>query len=139
MNTPPGIRRTAETRVRLVLEYDGTAYSGIQRQSHSPNIQSMLEAALSKVAGAPVAVAVAGRTDSGVHATAQIVSFDPPVADRTCEAWLRGGNTHLPKDIAIVQADTVQAGFHARFSALSRRYLYLVSEASLARRSKARL
>lgn len=102
----------------------------MQRQSHSPSVQSALEESLGRVADAPVTLAVAGRTDTGVHATAQVVSFQPPktAGRRTCDDWRRGANTYLPKDIAIIRADVVPEGFHARFAALSRRYLYLVSE-----------
>lgn len=120
-----------ECVVRLIVEYDGSGYSGVQRQRNSPSIQSALEEALSRVADAPVEVAVAGRTDTGVHATAQVVSFRLPAcaARRDCEAWRRGGNTYLPEDIVILRAEHMQEGFHARFSALSRRYIYLLSEA----------
>ncbi len=116
--------------VRLIVEYDGSGYSGLQRQHHCPSVQSALEKALSCVADAPVEVAVAGRTDTGVHATAQVVSFTPPeaAAMRDCDAWRRGGNTHLPEDVVILRAEHMGQDFHARFSALSRRYIYLLSE-----------
>ena len=115
--------------VRLVVEYDGTAYCGVQRQSHAPSIQGALESALGEVAAAPVEVAVAGRTDTGVHASAQVVSFEVPeqAADRPLRAWRLGANRHLPKDIGIVDCEHMEHDFHARFSALSRRYLYLLS------------
>ena len=116
--------------VRLLVEYDGSGYSGLQRQRNSPSIQSALEEALSRVADGRVVVAVAGRTDTGVHATAQVVSFAPPqgALNRGCDAWRRGGNTYLPEDIVIVRAEHMGQDFHARFSALSRRYIYLLSE-----------
>lgn len=116
--------------VRLIVEYDGAGYSGVQRQRHSPSVQSALEEALSRVADERVEVTVAGRTDSGVHATAQVVSFTLPegAAERPGDAWRRGGNTHLPDDIVILRAEHMQQDFNARFSALSRRYIYLLSE-----------
>ncbi len=116
--------------VRLLVEYDGSGYSGLQRQRNSPSVQSALEEALSRVADRPVVVAVAGRTDTGVHATAQVVSFTPPerAADRDCDAWRRGGNTYLPEDIVILRAEHMGQDFHARYSASSRRYIYLLSE-----------
>lgn len=85
---------------------------------------------MGRVANAPVEVAVAGRTDAGVHATAQVMSFHPPktVVCRSCDAWRRGTNTHLPRDLAVIRAEPAPEGFHARFSASSRRYLYLLSE-----------
>lgn len=116
--------------VRLIVEYDGTAYSGVQRQSHARSVQSALEGALSKVADAPVEIVVAGRTDSGVHACAQVVSFVVPegARERPVQAWRLGGNRHLAQDICIVDAAYREADFHARFSAIARRYLYLISE-----------
>ena len=119
-----------ERVVRLLVEYDGSRYSGLQRQRTSRSIQSALEEALTRVADAPVQVAVAGRTDTGVHATAQVVSFMPPTCarERDCNAWRRGGNTYLPNDIVILRAEHMSEDFHARFSALSRRYIYLLSE-----------
>ena len=125
--------------IRLTVEYDGSAYCGVQRQAHAPSIQSALEDALSQVADSAVTVALAGRTDTGVHATAQVVSFEVPESamNRPLRAWQLGGNRHLAKDIAIVDADEPEDAkftedgkgpFHARFSALARRYLYLLSE-----------
>ncbi len=120
-----------DTRVvRLIVEYDGTAYCGVQRQSHARSIQGALEAALSQVANAPVEIVVAGRTDTGVHASAQVVSFAVPDAarDRPLRAWRFGGNRHLDDDICIIDASLQAPEFHARFSARARRYLYLLSE-----------
>lgn len=116
--------------VRLLVEYDGTGYHGLQRQHNSPTVQAALEEALSRIANERVVVALAGRTDTGVHATAQAVSFTSPrtATERDCHAWRRGGNSHLPDDIVIVRAEYVEEDFHARFSALSRRYIYLLSE-----------
>ena len=88
-------------------------------------MQGELEAALESVAAAPVRLACAGRTDTGVHATNQVVHFDAPSA-RSARAWQRGGNANLPDNIVIKHALAVPPDFHARFSARSRRYRYLI-------------
>ena len=112
-------------RLALGLEYDGSAYNGWQLQSHAPSIQGTLNQALSAVANAPVSTLAAGRTDAGVHALGQVVHFDTPVA-RENHGWLLGANSHLPDDIAVLWVREVPAGFHARHSALSRSYSFLV-------------
>ena len=115
----------AMPRVALTVEYDGTAYCGWQAQAHSPSVQHTLEHALAQVAAGPVRVHVAGRTDTGVHATAQVVHFDPP-ASRPTRAWVLGTNAHLPPDVRVRTAQEVPADFHARFSAGARVYRYLL-------------
>ncbi len=79
------------------------------------------------MADAAVSVSAAGRTDTGVHATHQVVSFHPP-AERPLRAWLYGTNAHLPDSIRVRWAQPVSPHFHARYSALWRRYLYLCME-----------
>jgi tRNA pseudouridine38-40 synthase len=117
----------APRRIALGLAYDGEAWSGwqAQRSPALPTVQEALEAALSAVADHPVTTVCAGRTDAGVHATAQVVHFDTE-APRRSEAWLRGTNSLLPSSIAVQWAREVPAEFHARFSALRRGYRYLV-------------
>lgn len=117
----------AGDRVALALSYDGSAYRGwqSQRKPQVATVQEALEQALSQIADAPVTVQCAGRTDAGVHASHQIVHFDSP-ADRTEKAWVSGGNTNLPRNIAIHWARPVPADFNARFSATARRYRYLI-------------
>jgi len=110
-------------RIVLGVEYSGAAYHGWQTQAAQASVQQCLEAALSAVAGQAVAVVAAGRTDTGVHATGQVVHFDAPV-DRPETAWTRGVNSFLPPDIAVRWAKPVDETFHARFSAESRRYRY---------------
>lgn len=88
-------------------------------------VQSELERGLGTVAVKPVRVHCAGRTDTGVHACAQVIHFDAPVS-RSLKAWVLGTNTHLPNDIRVIWAKEVPADFHARFSALSRRYRYII-------------
>ncbi|WP_110654996.1 tRNA pseudouridine(38-40) synthase TruA [Salinicola halimionae] len=112
-------------RLALGVEYDGTHYCGWQRLRHAASVQGALETALSKIAAAPVRVLCSGRTDSGVHATRQIVHFDAPVL-RSQKAWLYGANAKLPRDIAVRWLTPVADDFHSRFSALARRYRYII-------------
>ncbi|EAR61759.1 tRNA pseudouridine(38-40) synthase TruA [Neptuniibacter caesariensis] len=117
----------APYRYALCVEYSGAEYRGwqIQREGDVPSIQATVEKALSKIANAPVSVICAGRTDARVNATYQIIHFDSPVR-RDERAWVMGTNTNLPDDIAIQWAKQVPESFHARFSALERRYRYLI-------------
>ena len=117
--------------VALGIEYDGGAFHGFQRQVGVPTVQEALERALSQVADAPVRVAVAGRTDAGVHATGQVVSFRAPVM-RPEDAWRRGTNALVRGAVGVVWARVVGPRFHARFSALSRRYAYVYLESETA-------
>ena len=111
--------------LRLTLEYDGTAFKGWARQPGTRTVEGVLREALDAVVPAWHGLAVAGRTDAGVHATGQVASLDadggPPV-DRLPEAL----NTVLPDDIGVVGAEEAPAGFHARFSASGRSYRYVV-------------
>ncbi|MEX1197049.1 MAG: tRNA pseudouridine(38-40) synthase TruA [Pseudohongiellaceae bacterium] len=120
-------------RIALEVEYDGANFHGWQRQSSPqlPTVQGAMEKALSQVADYPIQLICAGRTDTGVHATAQVVHFDAAV-DRGARAWLRGGNSLLPAGVRIHWARTVDDTFHARFSALSRRYRYVILESDVA-------
>ena len=118
------------SRIALGLEYDGTHFHGWQSQRGGNTVQDALEQALSRVAGAAVRVHCAGRTDAGVHALAQVVHFDSAV-QRPLQAWVRGGNAHLPAPIAVRWAQEVDDDFHARFAARSRRYHYLLHNHSV--------
>ena len=117
-------------RVALGLEYDGTEFSGWQYQSHARTVQGELVRALSRVADHPVEVTAAGRTDAGVHALSQVVHFDSS-AVRTERAWVFGANSHASTDLRVLWAREVDDDFHARYSAVSRTYRYLVLEASV--------
>jgi len=119
-------------RIACRIEYDGSAYHGWQAQlkSPSPTVQGALEHALERVAAQPVRVHCAGRTDTGVHGHAQIIHFDAPCA-RSAKAWVLGGNSHLPPDIRIHWAQPVAETFHARFSALARRYRYIIANGTV--------
>lgn len=110
-------------RLALGLEYDGTAFCGWQTQPGGGAVQDHLERALARVHGGPVATVVAGRTDAGVHAAAQVVHFDA-VNARPASAWVRGVNSQLPAGVAVLWAREVGEGFHARFGARERAYRY---------------
>ena len=92
----------------------------------SRSVQQELERALSAVAAHPVAVTAAGRTDAGVHALMQVAHFDSP-SQRSTRAWTLGVNTELPAEITVLWATAVPGGFHARYSALSRTYVYQIA------------
>ena len=110
----------------LGIEYDGSQYHGWQRQSHAVSVQQTLEQVLSKIADQEVQVNCAGRTDTGVHATGQVVSFEIN-NERPLKAWTMGANTQLPDSIAVRWAHQVSDDFHARFSATARRYRYIIA------------
>lgn len=112
-------------RYALGIEYDGSQYHGWQRQSHSASVQQALEEVLTVIADAPVSTSCAGRTDTGVHATAQVVHFDIP-SPRPLRAWTLGANTKLPDSIAVTWAQEVDPNFHARFRAIARAYRYVI-------------
>jgi len=114
-----------ERRVAAIVEYDGTGYAGWQSQDHAASIQDAVQAALSYVAGEPVTVICAGRTDSGVHATGQVIHFDTHAARRP-RSWVLGANTRLAPDIALQWAGEVDFGFHARHKAIRRIYRYVI-------------
>jgi tRNA pseudouridine38-40 synthase len=112
-------------RIAAVLEYDGAAFSGWQRQTDARSVQQCVEEALSKVADEPIQVTVAGRTDAGVHALAQVIHFDTSAA-RGDYAWLRGTNSNLPVDAALLWVGPIDGEFHARYSATGRHYDYVI-------------
>ncbi|MGC3965217.1 MAG: tRNA pseudouridine(38-40) synthase TruA [Rhodocyclaceae bacterium] len=112
-------------RIALGLEYDGRAFEGWQTQRHRRTVQDTLEDALAVIAARRVETVCAGRTDTGVHASAQVVHFDCDT-ERADNAWVRGVNAHLPGSIAVRWACRVNDTFHARFSARSRRYRYVL-------------
>ena len=103
-------------RVALGIEYDGSAYNGVQEA---------VDAALSTVADETVESCCAGRTDTGVHASGQVIHFDT-TAERSRRGWLLGVNSNLPDDIGVSWVEFVPGDFHARYSATSRSYRYLV-------------
>ncbi len=112
-------------KVALGIEYAGERYCGWQKQNHSPSVQQPLEESLTEIANQPISVFCAGRTDTGVHATGQVIHFEIS-NPRPETAWLRGANNKLPSDISIVWAKNVDKDFHARFSAQTRSYRYII-------------
>jgi len=118
-------------RIALGIEYDGSRFCGWQIQKDSQQaktvrtVQGCLEQALSSVANHSVRVHCAGRTDTGVHGCEQVVHVDVQV-ERTEYSWVFGANANLPKDVSVLWAKSVSEDFHARFSALRRRYRYII-------------
>ena len=113
------------TKYALRIEYDGSRYSGWQRQHHSASVQEEIEKALSAVADEEITIVASGRTDAGVHAFAQCAHF---VTDKQREfkAWVLGVNAKLPSDISIRSVTRVGDDFHARYSTVGRSYRYLI-------------
>jgi tRNA pseudouridine38-40 synthase len=123
-NTASELKATG--RVALCLSYNGSQYYGWQSQKNDlPTVQSHVERAASLVANEKISVVCAGRTDKSVHSSYQVVHFETS-AIRDARSWVFGCNTHLPKDISVSWAGTVADAFHARFSATSRRYNYVI-------------
>ena len=112
-------------RIALGLAYDGLPWQGWQTQPGGRTVQDRLEAALASFLACPVATICAGRTDTGVHALEQVVHLDSPI-ERRMESWVRGLNALLPSSIRVQWACEVGDRFHARFSAQSRSYFYLL-------------
>jgi tRNA pseudouridine38-40 synthase len=113
-------------RYKLLLEYDGGPYNGFQAQAGQPSVQTSLERAVAAFCGETPRVHVAGRTDSGVHATGQVAHFE--VEKPWPVAVVRDAiNAHLvPEPIAVIEATLEADDFHARFSAKGRRYIYRI-------------
>lgn len=117
-------------RVALVIQYLGTNFHGWQRQANHASIQQTIEDILTRVCGHKVVLHGAGRTDTGVHAAAQVAHFDTtsPVPPRR---WAKVLNTYLPPDILIRESALVTSDWHARFSACWRRYCYTIFTAAI--------
>ncbi len=111
--------------VKLILEYDGSRYAGWQRQPDQPTVQEAIETAIHQLTQQTVSVIGAGRTDSGVHALGQVVSFRID-RDWTPYEWTRGFNARLPQDIAVRSAAIMPDDFHARYSASGKLYEYRI-------------
>lgn len=117
-------------RIAAIVEYDGSRFSGWQLQDGDRTVQGCVEEAVSKVANGPLRVTVAGRTDAGVHASGQVIHFDS-TANRSDYEWLRGVNSNLPDDVALLWVGQVESSFHARFSATGRHYRYVILNRSV--------
>ena len=112
-------------RIRFITAYDGTSYVGWQRQSNGVSIQEMLEKALLEVTDEAITVHGSGRTDSGVHARAQVAHFDTEVR-MAPDKFAIALNMHLPPDIRVLYSEECDPSFHARFSAKKKQYLYRI-------------
>ncbi len=118
--------RTLKT-IKLLLEYDGTPFSGWQVQPEQRTVQGEIEAALKKVTKENIRIIGAGRTDAGVHALGQTASFKTE-KDLPLLAYEKGLNTFLPREIRILRAEEMYSGFDARRKAVSRTYRYVISK-----------
>src|SRR5450830_1275142 len=112
-------------KIAIGIEYDGSRFHGWQSQPSGDTVQDHLERALASIAGEHVRLAAAGRTDAGVHAMAQVAHFET-AAVRPESAWVRGVNALLPQAVAVQWAVPVAGDFHARYSAVSRTYRYVL-------------
>lgn len=112
-----------QSRVALVIQYQGTSFYGWQRQPHHRSVQGEIEKVLSKIEQKPVTLHGAGRTDTGVHAAAQVAHFNTSSLI-PAHRWASVLNSYLPEDILIRASALVPADWHARFSAIWRRYRY---------------
>jgi tRNA pseudouridine38-40 synthase len=120
-----------ERTLKLTVAYDGTRFVGWQRQAAGDSIQGLLEDALSRLEGAPIAVHGAGRTDAGVHAERQVASARVTCA-HAVGAVQRALNGQLPADVRVVAVEEAAPGFHARFSARSKSYRYQIANVPIA-------
>jgi tRNA pseudouridine38-40 synthase len=114
-----------EKNFKLLIEYDGTAYHGWQRQTNEPTVQAAIEAAIGRMTGAKVVLSGSGRTDAGVHALGQVANFHC-VTRLDGSAFFNGLNGLLPDDIVIRKCEHVDPSFHARFNATGKTYRYRI-------------
>jgi tRNA pseudouridine38-40 synthase len=114
-----------KTKIALVLEYDGSNYCGFQFQENGPTVQDEIEKALFQLTGEKLRVLAASRTDTGVHARGQVISFLTG-SDLKPEAFVNGLNYYLPQDIAVKESYQINNGFSVRRDAISREYRYLI-------------
>jgi tRNA pseudouridine38-40 synthase len=112
-------------RYQIILAYDGTQYLGFQRQGIAKTVQLEVETALRKLLWQGQSILAAGRTDSGVHASGQVIAFDHEW-DHPDESLGKALNANLPSDISVMQVKKVHTGFHPRFDARARSYLYRI-------------
>jgi tRNA pseudouridine38-40 synthase len=112
-------------RIRTIIAYDGTDYVGWQTQPNGVAVQEVIEKAILEVTGEQTTLQGSGRTDSGVHARAQVAHFDTG-ARMAADKFAIALNTHLPADIRVLYSEEVSPDFHARFSAKEKQYRYFV-------------
>ncbi|MDR2110291.1 MAG: tRNA pseudouridine(38-40) synthase TruA [Spirochaetaceae bacterium] len=120
--------RTSENprNIRLLIAYDGTGFSGWQRQARDRTVQGTIEGALERLHKEPVPLTGSGRTDAGVHAVGQVANFHTAIRGMEAERFVPALNSLLPRDIRVMEARETAADFHARFDARSRTYRYHV-------------
>lgn len=118
----------SERNIRLLLAFDGTAYSGWQRQKNAPSIQGAIELCLQRMTGEKVTLHGAGRTDAGVHALGMVANFRTH-ARIPCPGFRQGLNSMLPPDIRILEAADMPDQFHSRYSATGKTYRYTLCTA----------
>jgi tRNA pseudouridine38-40 synthase len=116
--------------LKLTLAYDGTSFVGWQRQADGVSIQGLLEEALARLEGGPVTVHGAGRTDAGVHALAQVASAHVTVT-HSVDVLARALNAYLPSEIRVLRVEDAARSFHARLSARSKTYRYVIRNAPI--------
>jgi len=116
--------------IRLTIAYDGTDFSGWQRQLHAPTIQEELETRLAQITGGPVTLCASGRTDAGVHAAGQVANFKT-ACPIPCRSLVKALNDALPVAIRVRKAEEVSAEFHARYRAKSKTYLYRIYQGAV--------
>ena len=112
-------------RLAFVTEYDGTNFSGFQKQKNAISVQEVIEDALKEITKEDISINYAGRTDAGVHALSQVFDFTTDIK-RDHKNWIDGMNSNLPDSISIKSISDVPDDFHSRFSALDRSYTYVV-------------
>jgi tRNA pseudouridine38-40 synthase len=123
----PRLSHSALRRIKLELSYDGTNYSGWQRQPNVPSIQETLEKTLKQLLGETVTVTGSGRTDAGVHALKQVAAFSTESSLET-GVFFRALNGLLPRDIRVSYVEDVPSDFHPINNAVSKRYRYLIDD-----------
>ncbi len=115
-------------RIMLIVGYDGYDFCGWQIQPHVRTVQQEIESVLERIHGHHIRVYASGRTDAGVHATGQVIHFDSDIASIPAERYALILNSQLPIDVRIYGSDVVPSDFHARFSARSRSYRYVIKQ-----------
>lgn len=112
-------------KIAATLEYDGTKFSGFQRQNNAITIQQHLEEALNKITSENIVINYSGRTDAGVHAISQVFDFETNIS-REDSSWIKGINSNLPRSIGVKKIFNVPNNFDSRFSAIERKYSYVI-------------
>ena len=116
-------------KIAATLEYDGTKFSGFQRQNNAITIQQHLEEALNKITNENIVINYSGRTDAGVHAISQVFDFETDISREDLN-WIKGINSNLPKSIGVKKIFNVPENFDSRFSAIERKYSYVIYNSS---------